>query len=192
MKFKIFIFILFSIIVSSVNGQNHHLTEDENNLYWQPDVKINFSHFQSESDADCIKYNEKYGVKMSPNIQLKGVVDIPKSHLSRRIKKRAGNDKAYLAPVFCKNCSCILSEDSIELKVYQLLFDVAEMCARGARKELIQTQEQMNVNNVNTMFFTTIRNRWDRKMRGIWASIIQDVLIQKKRKWICGMEKIGK
>lgn len=180
MKFQTFIFILFNIIVSTVSGQNHPQTEDKDNLYWQPDVKIDYSHFQSESDADCIKYNEKYGLKMSANIQLKAIVDIPKSHLSRKIKKRTGNDKAYLSPVFCKNCSCILSEDSVELEVYQLLFDVAEMCARGARKELIDTQEQMNINNVNTMFFTTIENKWDERMRGIWASIYHDVLLQKK------------
>ncbi len=30
------------------------------------------------------------------------------------------------------------------------------------------------------MFFTTVRNKWDEKMRGTWASIFQDVLIQKK------------
>lgn len=180
MKFQTFIFILFSIVVSTVNGQNHLQTEDKDNLYWQPDVEIDYSHFQSESDADCIKYNEKYGLKMSANIQLQGIVDIPKTHLSRKIKKRTGNDKLYLAPIFCKNCSCILSEDSVELVVYQLLFDVAEMCARGLRKELIETQQQMNINNVNTMFFTTIKNKWDERMRGTWASIYQDVLIQKK------------
>lgn len=180
MKFQTFIFIISSIIVSTVNGQNHLQTEDKDNLYWQPDVEIDYSHFQSESDADCIKYAAKYGVKMSANIQLKGIVDIPKSHLSRKIKKRTGSDKAYLAPLFCKNCSCILSKDSVELAVYQLLFDVAEMCSRGARKELIEIQKQMNTNNVNTMFFTTIRNKWDERMRGTWESIYQDVLIQKK------------
>ncbi len=180
MKFHAFIFILFSIIVSTVNGQSHLQTEDEDNLYWQPDVKIKYSHFQSESDEDCIKYNKKYGLKMSANIQLKGIVDIPKSHLSRKIKKRTGYDKAYLAPVFCKNCSCILSEDSVELVVYQLLFDVAEMCTRGARKELLENQKQMNINNVNNMFFTTVKNKWDERMRGTWTSIYQDVLIQKK------------
>jgi hypothetical protein len=179
-KFKTFIFILISVIVTSAKAQNPALTEDKDNLYWQPNVEIDYSHFQSESDVDCIKYNEKYGLKMSANIQLKGIVDIPKSHLSKKIKKRTGNDKLYLAPIFCKNCSCILSEDSVELVVYQLLFDVAEMCARGLRKELIETQQQMDINNVNTMFFTTIKNRWDENMRGIWASIYQDVLIQKK------------
>ncbi len=180
MNFHAFIFILFSIIVSSVNGQNHLQTEDDNNLYWQADVKINYSHFQSESDESCINNNKKYGLKMSANIQLKGIVDIPKSHLSRKIKKRKGYDKAYLVPVFCKNCSCILSEDSVELLFYQLFFDVAEICARGARKELLEIQKQMNVNNVNTMFFTTVKNKWEEKMIKMWVSIFQDVLIQKK------------
>lgn len=180
MKFKAFIIILISVIVSSANAQNQVEAEDKDNLYWQPNVEIDYSHFQSESDADCIKYNEKYGLKMSANIQLKGIVDIPKSHQSRKVKKRTGNDKLYLAPIFSKNCSCMLSEDSAELVVYQLLFDVAEMCARGLRKELIETQQQMNINNVNTMFFTTIKNKWDERMRGTWASIYQDVLIQKK------------
>ncbi len=180
MKFHVFIFILFSIIVSTVNGQSQLQTEDKDYLYWQPDVKIDYSHFQSESNEDCIKDNKQYGLKMSANIQLKGIVDIPKSHLSRKIKKRTGYDRLYLAPVFCKDCSCILSEDSVELAVYQLLFDVAELCARGARKELLKTQEQMNINNVNTLFFTTVKNKWDESMRGTWASIYQDVLIQKK------------
>lgn len=180
MKIKAFIYILFSVIVSSANAQDRVQTEDEDNLYWHPNVEIDYSHFQLESNADCIKYNEKYGLKMSANIQLKGIVDIPKSHRSRKLKKRTGNDKLYLAPIFCKNCSCILSEDSVELVVYQLLFDVAEMCARGLRKELTETQHQMNINNVNTMFFTTIKNKWDERMWEIWASIFQDVLIQKK------------
>jgi hypothetical protein len=180
MKFKAMIFILISIVISSTKAQNQVQTEDKSNLYWQPDVKIDFSHFQSESDTDCIKYSEKYGLKMSPNIQLKGIVDIPNSHLSKKIKKRTGDDKLYLAPVFCKHCSCILSNDSFELVVCQLFFDVAEMCARGARKELFETQAQMNINNVNTMFFTTVKNRWDERMRGTWASIYKDVLIQKK------------
>jgi len=180
MKFTSFFFITFYFIVSIAIGQNQEMTEDEDNLYWQPDVKIDFSHFQSESDADCIEFNEKHGVKMSPNIQLEGIVDIPKSHRSRKIEKRIGDDKAYLAPIFCKDCSCILSKDSIELEVTQLLFDVAEMCSRGARKELIETKEEMNINNVNAMFFTTVINTWDERMRGTWASIYQDVLIQKK------------
>ncbi len=180
MKFTAFIFIFSNVIAYAVHAQDHLQTEDENNLFWQPDVRIDYAHFQSETNADCIKFNEQYGLKMSANIQLQGVVDIPKAHRSRKIQKRMGDDKSYLAPVFCKNCSCILSEDSLELVVYQLLFDVAEMCSRGVRKDLNEIRKEMNINNVNTMYFTTVKNRWDERMRGTWASIYQDVLVQKK------------
>lgn len=174
------IFILFLFITASVHAQNPVQTEDKLNLYWQPNVEIEYSHFQSESDADCIKYNEKYGIQMSPNIQLHGIVDIPKSHQSKKIKKRIGYDKLYLAPIFCKNCSCMLQEDSLELVATQLLFDVAEMCARGLRKDLIATQNEMNINNVNTTYYRTLKNKWDETMWGTWGSIYQDVLVQKK------------
>jgi hypothetical protein len=61
-----------------------------------------------------------------------------------------------------------------------LLFDVAELSARAARKELIETQSQMNINHVNTMFLTTIKNKWETRMGTTWSSIYQEVLIQKK------------
>jgi hypothetical protein len=85
-----------------------------------------------------------------------------------------------MAPVFCKSCSYLLSEDAVELEVYRLLFDVAELSARGARKGLIESQRQMNINHVNTMFLTTIKNIWETQMRATWSSIYLEVLIQKK------------
>ena len=180
MNFRAVFFMIFYTFTITSNAQTEYPTESENDLFWQPNVQISFSHFQEKADTACIKYYEKYGLQMSSNIGFRGVVDIPKSHLSRNIRKRTGFDKSYLAPVFCKNCSCILSENTLELKVHQLLFDVAEMCARGARRELFERQSEMNINNVNTMFFTTVKNSWEEKMRGTFGSILQDVLIQKK------------
>ena len=180
MNYRVIVFVIFYTLVITLNAQTEYSTESENDLFWQPNVQIGFSHFQEQTDTACIKYYEKYGFHMSSNIGFRDIVDIPKSHLSKKIKKRTGFDKSYLAPVFCKNCSCILSEDSLELKVHQLLFDVAEMCARGARRELSEIQREMNINNVNTMFFTTVKNSWEEKMRGTFWGLLQDVLIQKK------------
>ena len=180
MNYRAIIFVIFYAFVIKLNAQTEYPTESENDLFWQPNVQIGFSHFQEQTDTACIKYYEKYGFHMSSNIGFRDIVDIPKSHLSKKIKKRTGFDKSYLAPVFCKNCSCILFEDSLELKVHQLLFDVAEMCARGVRRELSEMQSEMNINNVNTMFFTTVKNRWEERMREGFGSILQDVLIQKK------------
>ena len=65
MKRKEFLLLLLSVIQIGVFAQK---TEDENNLYWQSDRKINFSDYQSKSDTNCIKYNEKYGLKMSSSM----------------------------------------------------------------------------------------------------------------------------
>lgn len=88
--------ILTPTLLFTLYAQNALQPEDKDNLYWQPAVKIDYAHFLSNSDVDCIKCNEKYGLKMSANIQLKAIMDIPKSHLSKKIKKQTGNDKVYV------------------------------------------------------------------------------------------------
>ncbi len=45
MKLKTFFFILISVTVSTVTAHNQALTEEEDNLYWQPNVEIDYSHF---------------------------------------------------------------------------------------------------------------------------------------------------
>jgi hypothetical protein len=169
----IFVILVFGIISIKANAQTEYITENEKDIYWQPNTQIDFSDYQSQSDTDCVKYNEKYGVKMSSSIGFRGVVDVPK----RKGKKF---DKFYLAPVFCKNCSCILSEDSLSLKVDKILFDMAEVCTRNARKELLELQNKMQADNTYTMFFTSIKNKWDEEMRSFFSTVIREVLIEKK------------
>jgi hypothetical protein len=164
-----------------LNAQTEFITENEKDIYWQPNAQIDFSDYQSQNDSSCIKYNIKYGLKMSSNIGFRGVVDIP-----LRGKKF---DKFYLAPVFCKSCSCILSEDSLGLKVDRLLFDIAEVFARNARKELFELHDKMKADNTNTMFFTTIRNKWDEQMRSFFGTVIREVLIEKKDSAYIGWRK---
>ncbi len=180
------IFIILALCISSIklNAQTEYLTEDEKDICWQPSVKIDFADYQSNSDAACVKYKEKYGLTMSSSIGIRGVVDIP----IRRGKKKF--DKFYLAPVFCKNCSCILSEDSLNLKVDQLLFDMAEVCARNARKELFEMQEKMNADNTYSMFFTTVKSKWDENMQSFFGGAIREILIEKKDSAYIGWRQI--
>ena len=97
MKNKIILIGLFVFLIKMVNAQTTYLTENEKDIYWQPNTKIDFSDYQSPNKDDCEKYYKKYGFTMSSNIGLRGVVDIP--------KKRGKYDTFYIAPVFCKNCS---------------------------------------------------------------------------------------
>ena len=179
MKRKEFLLLLLSVIQIGVFAQK---TEDENNLYWQSDRKINFSDYQSKSDTNCIKYNEKYGLKMSSSIGFRWVVDVPK-------RWRGKMDKAYVVPVFCKNCSCILAEDSMSLKTDRLLFDITEILSRNIRKELDEFQRATNVDNVNEMFFTTVKNKWDELRGDFFATVIREILIEKQEEHTRNGEK---
>lgn len=172
MKLPIKIFFFLVIVSINVLSQEVYLTSDEKKIYWQPNTKIEFKDFQDTNLEECLKYKEKYGTKMSASIGLYGKVDVP--------KKRGKFDKVYIAPGFCKKCSCILEEDSMELKVNQLLFDIAEVCARKAREELLDLQKEMKADNTNAMFFYTVKNKWQEKMSEFYSSVINEVLIEKK------------
>lgn len=170
MNGRAIILLVFCVMSGSLVAQQ---IENENDLYWQPNRRINFSDYQSKSDTNCVKYNEKYGLKMSSNIGFRGVVDVPK-------KWKGKIDKGYLVPVFCKNCSCILSEDSLSLKTDQLLFDITELCARNARRELDDFQKSGNIDNPNEMYFTSIKNKWDEKRKSFFGGAIREILLEKQ------------
>jgi hypothetical protein len=172
MNRKLFIIGILCVVAIKSNAQTAYSIENEKDIYWQPNVQIDFSDYQSPTDDACLKYKEKYGFTMSSNIGFRGVVDVS--------KKKGQYDKFYLTPVFCKNCSCILSEDSLILKVDRLLFDIAELNARSARRELLDLQKEMNTENTYSIFFTTVKNKWEENMLSSFGTVIREVLIEKK------------
>ena len=161
MKNAALIITIICLLAFELNAQETLLTESDTDIYWQPDVQIEFSDYQSPNNEACLKYYEEYGLLTSSSIGFRGVVDIP--------KKKKKPDKFYLTPVFCKDCSCLLAEDSLSLKVDRLLFDVAVICVRGARRELLELQKEVNANNTYTTFFTTVKNEWDELMRDFFG-----------------------
>jgi hypothetical protein len=170
MKNRAFILLLLSTIPFFLKAQK---TENEKEIYWQPDRKIEFSDYQSNSDTNCVKYNKLYDIHMQASIGFRYVVDIPK-------KWKGKIDKGYIVPVFCKNCSCILKEDSLELKVDRLLFDITELCARNVRREINDFQKAGNIDNPNEMYFTSVKNKWEEERKLFFAGAIQEILLKKE------------
>jgi len=178
MKNLTLISLILVAFVANIVAQEKILTETENDLYWHPERKIEFSDYQDPSDANCIRFNELFGMQTSANMGFRGIVDVPENWNRRR--NRSKLDKGYIVPVFCKNCSCILSKDSLGLKVDRLLFDVGELCARNVRRELSELQKDMNIRNVNSMFFTTVKNSWDERRKIFVGQILRDVFVYEK------------
>ena len=165
------IIILVSCAISiNLNAQ---LTETKKDLYWQPERKIEFSDYQSISNDECVKYNKMYGVHLQASIGFRWAVDVPK-------KWNGKIDKGYIVPVFCKNCSCKLSEDTLELKTDQLLFDITEICARRARIDLDNFQKTGNIDNPNSMFFISMKNKWEEEKRKFFGAAINEILLEKQ------------
>ncbi|MDR2835738.1 MAG: hypothetical protein LBV69_05995 [Bacteroidales bacterium] len=173
MSCRFFLVLILCVISIKLKSQTEYPTENKRDIYWQHCTKINFSDYQSQNDEKCLKYKEKYGTNTVASIGFRAIVDIPK-------KWGKNSDKLYLAPVFCKNCSCILSEDSLSLLVDRLMFDVAEIFARKIRKELLELQDTMKINNTYSMFFTTIHNKFEEEMLDYCGTVLIDVLIEKK------------
>ena len=146
------------------------------NIYWTPDRQIQFSDYQAPINDACIEIYERLGLHTVAEIQLAGIVDIPRRWRGRNAGKI---DRGYIVPVFCRVCSCIFSKDSLSLQVDHLVFDVAELYARRIRRELSTIQRERNIRNPNSMFFTTVRNQNTEEMRGVFRQIFRDVLIDK-------------
>lgn len=169
MNFGVTLVVVLAAVIE-LRAQNPNVTPTE--IFWQPGSRIEYSDYQSTDKGDCIKFKEKYGFQMSANIQIRSVVDVP--------RKRGEYDKFYMAPVFCKNCSCIISEDSLHLKVDRLLFDFAELSVRGARRELLELRKEMNTDNTYSTFLETAKAKWDEQMRSFFGTVLAEVLIDKK------------
>jgi hypothetical protein len=69
-------------------------TESVNDIYWQPNVQVEFSDYQSSNYANCEKFKAKYGWTMAGTIVIRGVVDVP--------KRKGKFDKFSLPPLFAK------------------------------------------------------------------------------------------
>jgi len=136
MKVKILLFFLVLICTKSFAQKERLQTEWF--LYWQPDTKIQYIDYQKQPDSTDFEFSRKYNIKLLTNVQIHAVLDYPKK--ARKVKTLG--EKWYLAPVFCKKCSPIYENDSVELLQAQVFFDIAEHCTRLTRMKIAELEKQ--------------------------------------------------
>jgi hypothetical protein len=175
MNSKFLVILVLCAISIQLSAQDYP-TQNENFIFWQPNIKINFSDFQGTIDSTAIRLNQKYGLQLISSTGIKSALDIPKKSKQRQIKPK----KIYFAPVFCKKCSSILSEDSTELKREQLYFDVAEFFTRQARMELETVYEKRPTSDTLTVMFFSIRDKWTEDMYNTLAIYFKEVIEEKQ------------
>ena len=135
-----------------INGQEL-LTETNTHIFWQEDRKLTIYDFQGEPGPIDIKYCKENGACVGACLGLFLKVDIPKNYRKSKL------EKVYLAPAFEKTCSFVVS-DSNDIRDGQLLFDVAEISSRIARKLLKEYHNYMAIES-DTMNFYLIKENPD-------------------------------
>ena len=118
---------------------------------------------------------DKYDVGSMANVQIHAVLDYPKK--ARKIKTL--KERWYIAPSFCKKCSPITYQDSIDLLQAQIYFDIAEYCARDTRKKIAELEKKNFGNGFIAASFPSLIDDMYNLMGQMFGSYGRDILINK-------------
>ena len=164
MNLKTTILILFSANISIlVPGQEAIITESDTHIFWQPNNKLTQEDFLGKASLDNqqIRLCDSAGVCTMACTGLFAVLDIPK----RKSDRRHLFEKAYFAPAFDKiNSYSLLRNDSIGVYKQQIVFDLVEVVARMARKELISIQDSIKGIGAVALFFKSVEARANKNL----------------------------
>lgn len=167
--------IIFILIPSLAMSQNR--IEDDNFIYWQADIKFQFTDFKKAPDSISISTLEKYKANSLANIQIHAVLDYP------RDVDKIGEfpEKIYYTPVFCKDCSLMIDNDSSSLLLAKLYIDMAEVCARRSRILIDEIRSNGHESDgfVGAVAIGIIDKMY-KEMADIFGQIGTDILINKK------------
>ena len=75
---------------------------------------------------------KKYSMTASASVGIWSILDVPKKKKDRGKKL----EKVYFAPAFSKTGSAAISNDTMQIAIQAIYFDICEFAARLARKEL--------------------------------------------------------
>lgn len=175
---KIITAILAFLISSSIYAQTSRL-ENTTFIYWQSKTAIQFSDYKKLVDSIDLKDFEKYKSKSLENIQIHSILDYPKKVKQIKTLK----EKWYLAPVFCKECSAIIAQDSSDLKRAQIYFDIAEYCSRVTRIKIANIKKMKTYNDnigfIAALFPGLVDKMYD-LMIDMFSSYKREVEIEKQ------------
>jgi hypothetical protein len=178
------IFILFGFISTNLIGQS--VIENDNLKFWQPETKLIPSDFKYKADTSGAfgRLNRKYGMKAYSYCILKSTLDVPKKKRERGKKL----EKVYFAPCIDKNQSVSITTDSFELEKQKIYFDITELYARIARKQLELLSDSLkNTYGIYWTFYSSIVSKICGERNEMYDAYTNDVFLMKKdgyyQKW---------
>jgi len=178
-KRALFIILLLIGFIINSTGQEKYLTESSTHIFWQPERQLTKSDFQGNGtdNPKCLKYCENHDLCTSAFVGLFAVLDIPK----KKGKRGKLIEKAYFAPAFEKHTSYILNNDTAGIKKQEVVFDIYELSARFARKQLNHFQDSIPGYGITTIMFKTVQSRANEMQTSLIDNYSQDLYINKRK-----------
>jgi len=170
-----FIFTLILFLSLCSYGQEPQPTENSTHIFWQPSVKLISVDFKGDTTAQIMDLCRKYNFSASASFVICSILDVPKKKKDRGKKL----EKVYFAPAFCKAESFTLTQDTLQVAMQALFFDICELSARWARKNLQQLQDSLKGYGTLYIMFTTVEEEMQEMKKGMYASYFKEVFIDK-------------
>ncbi|RTQ50808.1 hypothetical protein EJV47_09310 [Hymenobacter gummosus] len=121
---------------------------------WQPGQPVLPADFQAPPSARLRELQLKAGLQADSRISLSSVLDVP----ARRRDRGPGLEKAYFAAIWLKDQSATLSTDTAVLARERLVFDLAELAARQARRTLQRLQDSTRAYGTVYIHYVSVAN----------------------------------
>ena len=138
-----FLFAVQLLAVCSAVGQETGPYEDTTYIVWSADRPLSEQDFLGDSTRvapEAMELFRKFDLGASASVGIWSVVDIPDKKLIRRGERQ---EHIYVVPLFEKTRSFIINDDTLAVKLQQVVFDIYEWTSRFMRKELQSFQEQL-------------------------------------------------
>ncbi|MFM2225840.1 MAG: hypothetical protein RJA07_2042 [Bacteroidota bacterium] len=179
MHYKILFFIVLIFFGTKVFAQDT-LFENEILKFWREDSKLVAKDFKSDTTTDFNIVSNKYGMKSYSYCILKSILDVPKTKKDRKKKI----EQVFFAPCIDKSKSILISTDSMELAKQQILFDITELFARKARRDLKKIYDSISFGKktygIYWFWFATIKSNICQQRNKLSDSYTREVILNKK------------
>lgn len=131
------------------------LIESSTRKAWQPNQQVRPADFQAVPSAQLRNLQQKAGLLTDSRISFSSVLDVPR----RKRDRGPLLEKAYFAAIWLKDQSATLTTDTAEMAKQQILFDLAELSARKARRTLQALQDSTRAYGTAYIYYVTVANQ---------------------------------
>ena len=173
--------IILFLLIGLTSFSQEYPTRDSVHIFWQPSVKITYNDYLlGEPQAEMKTLMEKYDFSADARVGIWATLDVPEVPKKKKERYRQ-YEKVYFAPAFERTTSFAQTNDTLQIEIQNLYFDMCEFWARWARRELDSLQVQMdNATGVKAMFYSTIKAEMNENRVRMFQHYFEEVIIDKK------------